>query len=155
MDRDGKVVVEKRVTRRALARFMCELEPCLVGPEACGGAQHRARAFRAMGHDARLISPHFVKACVKSNENDFRDTEAVCEAVSRPSMRFVPVKAAAQRIALVYQLRGFLLEYGLVVAKGIRELRRHLSEILEDAENGLSAAMRELLGEEVKKFSGT
>ena len=171
VDRRGKVVVEKRVTRRSLARFMRELEPCLVGLEACGGAHHWARTFRAMGHDARLMSPQFVKAYVKSNKNDFRDAEAICEAVSRPTMRFVPVKsveqqdlqnlhrirsqAVANRTALANQVRGILLEYGIVVAKGIAHLRRRLPDVLEDADNGLGGSMRELLaelGEELRRL---
>ena len=168
-NRSGKVVLEKVFTRRALRRFMAGLEPCLVGLEACGGAHHWARLLCGMGHDARLMSPQFVKAYVKSNKNDFRDAEAICEAVSRPTMRFVPVKsveqqdlqhlhrirsqAVAQRTALSNQIRGFLLEYGVVIAQGLSSLRRRLPEILEDAENGLSGAMREMLyelGDEVR-----
>ena len=137
---------------------MSGLEPCLVGLEACGGAHHWARLLCSMGHDARLMSPQFVKAYVKSNKNDFRDAEAICEAVSRPTMRFVPVKsvqqqdlqhlhrirsqAVAHRTALSNQIRGFLLEYGVVIAQGLGSLRRRLPEILEDADNGLSGAMR-------------
>ena len=171
VDRKGKVVMEKKMTRRALARFMRDLQPCLVGLEACGGAHHWARMLRAMGHDARLMGPQFVKPYVKSNKNDFRDAGAICEAVSRPSMRFVPVKsveqqdvqhvhrvrsqAVAHRTALVNQVRGFLLEYGIAVAKGIGQLRRRLPEVLEDADNGLSGSMRELLaelGEELRRL---
>ncbi|MCY4560676.1 MAG: IS110 family transposase [Chloroflexi bacterium] len=169
VDRSGGVVVEKRLTRRGLARFIEELEPCLIGLEACGGAHHWARRLRGMGHDARLMSPQFVKAYVKSNKNDFRDAEAICEAVSRPSMRFVPVKsveqqdvqhlhrirsqAVAHRTALVNQVRGILLEYGITIGKGIGQVRRRLPEVLEDADNGLSGSMRALLaelGEEIR-----
>ena len=171
VDRSGEVVVEKKFTRRALERFMAEQSPCLVGVEACGGAHHWARVLRELGHDARLISPQFVKPYVKSNKNDFRDAEAICEAVSRPTMRFVAVKsveqqdlqhlhrvrsqAVAQRTAVVNQIRGFLLEYGVVIAQGIRRLRANLPDILEDAENGLSGAMRQMLaelGEEVRRL---
>ena len=171
VDRSGQVVVEKKFTRRALERFMAEQAPCLVGLEACGGAHHWARVLRALGHDARLMSPQFVKPYVKSNKNDFRDAEAICEAVSRPTMRFVPVKsveqqdlqhlhrvrsqAVAQRTAVVNQVRGFLLEYGIVIAQGIRQLRAQLPEILEDAENGFSGPMRQMLaelGEEVRRL---
>ena len=172
-DKSGRVVLEKVFTRRALRQFMGGLEPCLVGLEACGGAHHWARLLRGMGHDARLMSPQFVKAYVKSNKNDFRDAEAICEAVSRPTMRFVPVKsvdqqdlqhlhrirsqAVAQRTALSNQIRGFLLEYGVVIAQGLGSLRRRLPEILEDAENGLSGAMRQMLhelGEEMRHLDG-
>ena len=169
VDRRGQVVVERRLTRRALSRFMAELEPCVVGLEACGGAHYWARELRGMGHDTRVMSAQFVRPYVKSNKNDFRDAEAICEAVSRPSMRFVPVKsveqqdlqhlhrvraqAVAQRTALANQVRGFLLEYGIVVAKGLGHLRRRLPEVLEDADNALSGMMREMLwelGEELR-----
>ena len=92
--RDGKVVMEKRFTRRALGRFPGEVEPCLEGLDACGGAYHWARVLLDLGHDAWLMSPQFAKPCVKSNENDFRGAESICEAASRPSMRFVPVKGS-------------------------------------------------------------
>ena len=137
VDRSGQVVVEKKFTRRALERFMAEQAPCLVGLEACGGAHHWARVLRALGHDARLMSPQFVKPYVKSNKNDFRDAEAICEAVSRPTMRFVPVKSAeqqdlqhlhrirsqavAQRTAVVNQVRGFPAPLGESLSGG----RRH------------------------------
>ena len=171
VERHGQVVVEKKFTRRGLERFMAQQPPCLVGLEACGGAHHWARMLRKFGHDARVMSAQFVKPYVKSNKNDFRDAEAICEAVSRPTMRFVPVKsveqqdlqhmhrirsqAVAQRTAVVNQIRGFLLEYGIVIAQGIRKLRANLPEILEDAENGLSDSMRQMLaelGEEVRRL---
>ena len=164
-------MIEKRFTRRALGRFLGELEPCVAGLEACGGAHHWARALRGLGHDARLMSPQFVKPYVKSNKNGFRDAEAICEAVSRMSMRFVPVKsiqqqdlqhlhrirsqAVSQRTALANQVRGFLLEYGIVIAKGIGHLRWRLPEVLEDADDGLSSSMREMLaelGDEIRRF---
>ena len=114
---------------------MANLPSCLVGMEACGGAHHLARVLESYGHEVRLMSPQFVKPYVKSNKNDFLDAEAICEAVQRPTMRFVPVKsiecqdiqtlhrarsrAVANRTAQVNQIRGFLLEYGLTVPKGI------------------------------------
>lgn len=123
MDRSGRVVLEKRFTRRGLEKFVRAHEPCVVGMEACEGAHHWARELRAMGYDARLMSAQFVKAYVKSNKNDWRDAEAICEAVGRPTMRFVPVKtveqqslqhlhrarsmAVSQRTALANQTRGF------------------------------------------------
>ena len=88
VDRCGTVVEERRLTRRVSSRFMGELEPCLVGLEACGGAHYRARAFRAMGRDARLTSAQLVKAYVKSSRNDLLDAEAIREAVSRPNERY-------------------------------------------------------------------
>ena len=146
--------------------------PCLVGLEARGRARHRARLLRGMGYDERLMSPQFVKAHVKSNKNDFRDAEAMCEAVSCPTMGFVAVRsleqqdlqhlrrirsqAVAQRTALTHQIRGFLLEYGVVIAQGLGSLRRRLPEISEAADNGLGCAMREMLcelGEEVRRLN--
>ena len=164
MDRMGRVVLEKRFTRRGLEKFVRAHEPCVVGMEACGGAHHWARTLRALGYDARLMSAQFVKAYVKSNKNDWRDAEAICEAVGRPTMRYVAVKtveqqglqhlhrarslAVGQRTALANQLRGMLLEYGLVAAKGVGTLLRRVVELVEDADNGLPWAMRELLAGE-------
>ena len=164
MDRTGRVVLHKQFTRRGLEKFVHGHERCVVGMEACGGAHHWARRLRALGYDARLMSAQFVKAYVKSNKNDWRDAEAICEAVGRPTMRFVPVKtveqqgiqhlhrarslAVGQRTALANQMRGILFEYGLVVRQGIGTLRRRVLEFVEDAENGLPMAMRELLMEE-------
>ena len=124
--RDGKVEMEKRFSRRALVRFLADVEPCLVGLEACGGVHHWAWVLRDLEHDARLMSPQFVKHYMKPNKNDFRDAEAICEAVSHPSMRFVSVKSVEQqdlqhlhrirshvvpqRTALANQTRSFLLE---------------------------------------------
>ena len=146
-DRSGRrVVSDKALSRRGLRQFMAGLEPCLVGLDACGGTHHWARLLFGMGHDARLMSPQFVKAYVKSNKNHFRNAEAICEAVGRPTMRFVPVKsveqqdlqhlhrirsqAVAQRTAQSNQIRGFLLEYRVVIAQGLGSLRRRLPEIL-------------------------
>ena len=164
MDRTGRVVVHKEFTRRGLEKFVRAHEPCLVGMEACGGAHHWARMLRSMGYDARLMSAQFVKAYVKSNKNDWRDAEAICEAVGRPTMRYVPVKtveqqsiqhlhrarsrAVGERTALANQIRGFLFEYGLVVRQGVWALLRRVPELVEDADNGLPMAMRELLTRE-------
>ena len=164
MDRAGHVVMHRRFTRRGLERFMHEQAPCVVGMEACGGAHHWARTLRASGHDARLMSAQFVRAYVKSNRNDWRDAEALCEAVGRPTMRYVPVKTAERqgiqhlhrarslavghRTALANQMRGFLFEYGLVVAQGIGTLLRRVVEFIEDADNTLPLRMRELLARE-------
>lgn len=164
MDRAGHVVLAKRFTRRGLEKFLRAHEPCVVGMEACGGAHHWARTLRGLGYDARLMSAQFVKAYVKSNKNDWRDAEAICEAVGRPTMRYVPVKtveqqsvqhlhrarslAVGQRTALANQMRGMLFEYGLVVGQGIGTLLRRVPELLEDVHNGLPFAMRELLANE-------
>jgi len=161
VDEHGRIVVRKRMGRDKLAAFMVQLPPCLVGMEACGGSNDWARKLAAMGHDVRLISPQFVKPYVKSNKNDMADAAAICEAVSRPNMRFVPIKSVEQqdiqslhrarslavshRTAQANQARGLLMEYGIVVAKTIAALRKGIPEILEDADNALSPMFRELL----------
>jgi transposase len=168
VDERGQVQIQKRFSREGLIRWLARREPCLVGMETCSGAHHWARLLRRHGHDARLMSPQFVKAYVKSNKNDTRDAEAICEAVSRPTMRFVAVKTPQQqelqmqhrvrsrlvgrRTALVNQVRGFLLEQGITVGQGIHVARRRLPEVLEDADNELTNGMRELLAELREEF---
>ena len=161
VDARGHVVLRKRLRRRELMAWMANLSPCLVGMEACAGAHHWARKFRELGHEVRLMSPQFVKPYVKSNKNDMADAEAICEAVGRPNMRFVPIKSVEQqdiqglhrardmamghRTAQINQIRGLLHEYGIVVGRGAANLRKALPGILEDADNGLSPMFRELL----------
>jgi len=132
-----------------------------IGMEACGSAHHWARELRALGYSVKLIAPQFVKPYVKSNKNDATDAEAICEAMSRPGMRFVSVKTvdqqdvqAAHRIrselmdqrkAKVNQIRGLTAEYGLVAPREILHLRRAIPLWLEDQENGLSPRFRRLL----------
>jgi transposase len=163
VDRSGKEVIRKKMNRRQLLSLMASLKPCRVGLEACGGAHDWARRFQALGHEVRLMSPQFVKPYVKSNKNDALDAEAICEAVQRPNMRFVPIKsteqqdiqslhrarslAMSQRTAQINQVRGLLLEYGLVLPQGAHVVRKALPGLLEDAENALSFAMRELLAD--------
>jgi len=133
----------------------------VIGMEACGGAHHWARAFQAHGIAVKLIAPQFVKPYVKSNKNDANDAEAICEAMSRPNMRFVAVKTieqqdiqavhrvrfelSNQRKAKGNQIRGLVAEYGLVAPKELWHLRAAIPVWLEDAENGLSARFRRLL----------
>ena len=128
--------------------------------EACQGAHYWAREMRKLGHDVRLISPQFVTPYRQSHKNDPNDAAAICEAVRRPHVRFVPIKEVAhqdvqalhrarqllikQRTALCNQVRGLLSEYGVVVAQGVRRLRTSLPSLLEDADNGLTFASREL-----------
>jgi len=153
VDAHGRTVVERELRRRQLLPFVAQLRPCLVGMEACGGAHYWAREIAKRGHEVRLMSPRFVRPYVKSNKNDARDAEAICEAVGRPSMRFVAVKSQAQqdllalhrvrsllireRTALMNQMRGLLAEYGIVVARGAIPLRRALALVLEDRDNGV------------------
>ena len=96
MDDAGHIVLKKRLTREALRPFIAQLSPVVIGMEACGGAHYWARQFRAHGHTVKLIAPQCVKPSVKSQKNDPADAEAICEAVTRPTMRFVPVKEVDQ-----------------------------------------------------------
>jgi transposase len=162
-DANGKAVLRKQLARRQLLRFVANLPPCLVAMEACGGAHYWAREIGKLGHQVRLIAPKFVRPYLKANKNDASDAEAICEAASRPSMRFVAIKTAAQqdvqavhrvrqqlvkaRTGLGNQVRGLLAEHGIVIGRSFAQLRRGLPVILEDRDNGLSGVMRELLGE--------
>ena len=105
MDQHGRVVLERKFTRRRLERFLGELAPCTVAMEGCGGAHHWARRAESHGHRARLVSPQFVKPYVKSNKNDARDAEAICEAAGRTTMRFAPLKTVEQQ-ALQHEHRA-------------------------------------------------
>lgn len=161
VDASGQVVVKKKLSRHKLSQFVAQLPNCLIGIEACGGANYWRRVFERFGHIVRIIAPQFVKPFVKSNKNDAADAEAICEAVQRPSMRFVPGKsiqqqdiqsihrirsqAVARRTAQANQIRGLLMEYGIIIPKGISYVRQQIPSILEDAENELSFLFRELL----------
>jgi transposase len=163
VDAHGKVTLRKQLKRSQVLAFFANLPPCRIGLEACSGAHYWARELIKLGHDARLISPQFVKPYVKGNKNDANDAEAICEAVGRPSMRFVPVKSIEQqdiqmlhrvrsglvkeRTALANRTRGLLGEYGLVVGLGLTQLRRRLPELLEDAGNNLTVAARQLFSD--------
>ena len=162
-DANGKALVRKQLSRRQLLSFVTNLPQCLVAMEACAGAHYWARQIEKLGHQVRLIAPRFVKPYVKANKNDASDAEAICEAATRPSMRFVAPKSTAQqdvqavhrvrqqlvkaRTGLANQVRGLLAEYGIVIARGFAPLRRALPAILENRDNRLSGVMRELLGE--------
>jgi transposase len=161
VDRHGQTVIRTKLSRRKLLPYIANLPPCVVGIEACGGAHYWCRQFTGLGHSVRIIAPQFVKPYVKSNKNDAADAEAICEAIQRPSMRFVPTKSieqqdiqsihrirsqtVARRTAQANQIRGLLMEYGIIIPKGIAFIRKHIPLILEDADNGLSALFRELL----------
>ncbi|MDN0083998.1 IS110 family transposase [Crenobacter sp. SG2305] len=161
VDAQGKVVLRKQVARTSLAAFFANLPPCLVGMEACGSAHFWARKLTAQGHVVKLMAPQFVKPYVKGSKTDAADAEAICEAVSRPNMRFVPVKLPEQqallavhraragfvkaRTAQANQLRGLLAEFGITIPVGLASLRLRLPLILEDVESGLPGMMRELV----------
>lgn len=161
VDERGKPVLKKQLKRHQVAAFFANLAPCLIGMEACASAHHWARKLQALGHSVKLMAPQFVKPYVKTNKNDAADAEAICEAVSRPNMRFVPIKNGEQqavlalhrarqgfvkaRTAQANQIRGLLAEYGIVIPQGIGHIAKRLPEILEDGENNLPGSFRELL----------
>jgi transposase len=160
IDERGNVALKKQLRRHQVLEFFVNLPACLIGMEACGSAHHWARKLLGLGHTVRLISPQFVKPYVKTNKNDAADAEAICEAVGRPNMRFVPVKNVEQqgvlalhrvrqgfvktRTAQANQIRGLLAEFGVVIPQGIAQLFTRLPEVLEDATNELPDSMRAL-----------
>jgi transposase len=161
LDTAGAVVLRRRVRRGGLLALVGTMPPCVVAMEACCGAHHVARRVAAQGHTPRLMPPEYVRPYVKTTKNDDRDAEAVAEAATRPTMRFVEPKGEAQldlqslhrvrdrlvaeRTALTNQMRGLLLERGGVVAKGRRALREALSAALGDEGGAPSPRMRALL----------
>jgi transposase len=161
LDEHSKVVIRKKFSRKQLLAFTANMPHCLIGMEACAGAHFLGAGLRDQGHQARLIPAQFVKPFVKSNKNDFRDAEAIAEAVVRENMRFVPIKTDEQldlqalhrvrdrlvhrRTAVINQIRGFLLERGIVFAKGSAKLRDQMPAILEDANQNLTPRLRRLL----------
>jgi len=163
VDRHGNTVWKRRLKRHQWFKALLDkTDPgCAVGMEACASAHHWGRELQSRGYTVRLIPPQFVKPYVKSNKNDARDAEAICEAMSRPNMRFVTVKTVeqqdiqathriraelmSQRTAKANQIRGLVAEYGLVTEKRLSSLRAAIPCWLEDAENGLTGDFRRLL----------
>lgn len=161
IDAVGKPVMRRKLSRSQLAEFGVLQTRCVVAMESCPGSQYWGRRFHEWGHEIRIVPVQFVKAYVKSNKNDFNDAEAIAEAASRASMRCVPLKSEEQlelqamhrirqrliveRTALVNQMRALLLERGIAVPVGRIIFAKRIGEILEDAENGMSVRLRELL----------
>ena len=144
IDQHGKIAIQKRLRRQQVLTFFAQLPPCLVGMEACGGAHYWARKLQAQGHTVKLMTPQFVKLYVKANKTDAADAEAICEAVTRPTMRFVPIKDADQqailslhraRTAQANQIRGLLAEYGIIIPQGISHVANRLPQIIEGEAN--------------------
>ena len=167
LEANGKAT-KKKLKRAELLRFFANTPVSLIGMEACGGAHYWARELTKLGHDVVLLNARYVKDFVVGNKNDFNDAQAIHEAVLRPNKRVVKVKTEEQqdmqllhnirqdlvdqRTALVNQLRGLLMERGIVIAKGINYVRKELPFILEDAENGLTHLSRELFAEQYQKL---
>jgi len=154
LDRRGAIALQLKVSRGQLERRIANVPCCLIGMEACSGAHHIGRQLEALGHDVRLIPAQYVKPFLKSHKNDYRDAEAIAEAVQRPTMRFVRIKTpeqmdllalhrvrarlVGQRTAVTNQIRGFLIERGITVRQGLTPLRRALPEILSATSGPLS-----------------
>lgn len=161
VDVHGKALLKKQIKREEMALFFSNLAPCLIGMEACGSAHYWARKLQSQGHAVKLMAPQFVKPYVKTNKNDVADAEAICEAVTRPTMRFVPVKHVEQqavlalhrarqgmvgaRTAQANQIRGLLAEFGLIVPQGITHLYQRVPLLLEEAKDDLPGLFRDLM----------
>ena len=161
LDGTGQVVMRRRMQRESVIKFASRLASCVVAMEACCGAHHLGRILRDHGHQVRLMSPEYVRPYVKAQKNDDRDAEAIAEAATRPTMRFVELKSAEQldmqslhrvrdrlvgeRTALMNQLRAVLLERGISVPQGRRKLEQYLVAMLEGEEVRLSPRVRSLL----------
>ena len=161
LDEAGAVVVRRRMRRDAVAAFAAKHPGCIVAMEACCGAHHMGRALAAQGHEVRLMSPEYVRPYVKAQKNDDRDAEAIAEAVTRPTMRFVEIKSEEQldvqtlhrvrdrlvgdRTSLTNQIRSLLLERGHVVPQGHARLRTKLAELLDGEGGEVSERMAFLL----------
>jgi len=161
VDVDGAVVIRKRIGRAKLLDFFADLPPCLVGIEACPSAHHWGRELAGLGHTVKLMPPSYVKAYLKRSKNDANDAAAICEAVTRPSMRFVPIKTKQQQTALMLHrtrqllvrqrtmlsnaLRGHLAELGIVSAKGGNGTAELLRIIADSADNRVPSSARGIL----------
>lgn len=160
-DSVGKPVLKMRLARHKLAPYVANLPASTIVMESCSGANYWARVFQKSGHIVKLISPQFVKPFVKTNKNDANDAHAIVEAASRPSMNFVPIKQVAQqdiqsihrvrsrvvknRTALINEIRGLCLEYGIVITPGVTRVKRSLCASIADSSNELTSSSRECM----------
>ena len=167
MNAAEEVVLRKKLRRKEMVTFFEKLAPTVIALEACGASHHWARLLQSFGHTVKLIPAQLVKPYVKRSKNDAADAEALCEAMSRPTMRFVPVKTAEQQAALMLvgvrdrlirnrtqlanAIRGFAAEFGLTAAKGMA----HLAPLLEriQADEGLPALARELFAMQAEEYA--
>jgi len=159
VDAEGTTVLRKQLRRAQVLAFFSRLPRCLVGMEACATAHYWARELRTLGHEVRLMPAQYVKAYVKRNKNDAADAEAICEAVARPTMRFVPAKTAEQQAAvllhrgrerlvrqrtmLVNALRGHLAEFGVIAPQGLRNVGRLIAIIRDEEDARLPGLARQ------------
>lgn len=158
VDEKGKTMLTKRLSRMKFLPFLAQLPPCLIGMEACGSSHHFARVLSGYGHEVKLIPPQYVKPFVKRNKTDAADAEAICEAVTRPNMRFVPVKSIDQQAvqalhterdllvshatALSNSMRGILMEFGECIPTGFSSLYTYVEELLADETGRLPRLLR-------------
>src|SRR5256886_6989827 len=161
IDAEGTTVLRKRLRRGQVLAFFSRIPRCVVGLEACATAHYWARELGALGHEVRLMPAHYVKAYIKRNKHDAADAEAICEAVQRPTMRFVPVKTAEQqatallhrgreqlgrqRTMLVKALRAHLSEFGMVAAQGLRNVGELIAIVRDDGDTRLPDVARQVL----------
>jgi transposase len=160
VDENEKAVLRRQLRRSEVEKFFAKLAPTRIGIEACGASHHWARVLRGLGHEVMLMPPQYIKAYVKRGKNDAIDAEAICEAMSRPTMRFVPVKTAEQQAALtmlgvrdllvkqrtmlINAIRGHAAEFGITVAKGPQQVVELLQRLATG--EGVPALAREMLG---------
>jgi transposase len=163
LDDRGAIVLRQKWSRGQIEARLANMPPCLIGMEACVGAHHLSRKLKALGHDARLMPAKYVRPYSKGQKNDFRDAEAIAEAVQRPTMKFVAIKTAdqldlqalhrvrerlvSQRTGIINQIRAFLLERGVAVRQGLRFLRAELPRILATRPDVLSARMMQVISD--------
>jgi len=167
VDEREQVVLRRKLRRKQVLRFFAGVEPTLVGLEASGGAHYWARELTRLGHDVRLMAPQYIKPYVKRGKNDAADAEAICEAMSRPTMRFVAIKSAENqaalmlagmrerlarnRVQLANTIRGYAAEFGVVAAKGRANIRSLLLQL--QADTTIPAMARELFAEHAKQYA--
>jgi len=170
LDASGKVILRRRMQRKTIVGLASKLSPCVIAMEACCGAHHLRRVFSAQAHTVRLMSPEYVRPYVKAQKNDDRDAEAIAEAATRPTMRFVTLKseeqldmqtlhrardqAVRERTSLMNQLRAVLLERGVIVPQGRAKLRLRVTELLRHGTGELSSRIQLLIEDMLTRWQG-
>src|ERR1700738_2768447 len=168
VDAAERPVLRRKLRRNQVLAFFAKLPPAVIGMEACGAAHYWGRELRKLGHEVRLMAPQHVKAYVKRNKNDGRDAEALCEAMSRPTMQFVPVKSEEQQAALMLAggreqvvarrpplctaIRGYAAEFGLTAPKGLDKIEPLLAQIAQD--KSLPALARAVFCMQGREYAG-
>ena len=167
-DRDGRPVLRRKLRRSQVLGFFAKLHPCVIGIEACASAHYWARELQELGHSVRLIPPQYVKPFVKTNKNDASDAEAICEALSRPTMRYAAIKSAEQqsvltlhrtrellvrqRTMLINAIRGHCAEFGIVAAQGASKVTALIGIIQDHQDDRLPALARQALGSLIRQY---